>query len=126
MVEALRALGRSSEAHAAMLEHLPDIVKFAEPGKQIIAAEDFAVLLAEKGDVVTAARLIGSADALRERLNYARFRTYDAQIGRPMAAARRTLAAGEWDRAYRQGRQTPLAQALTGAWTAATQGSATS
>ena len=56
--------------------------------------------------------MIGAVDTLRERLGYARYRTYEEKIGKPLTSARRTLLETEWEQAYQAGRHLPLARAL--------------
>jgi hypothetical protein len=111
-VGVLRALGRTREAYAEMLEHLPALVQHAEQAKQLIAGQDLAALLAELGAAREAAMMIGAVDMLRERLGYARYRTYEEKIGKPVTSARRALLETEWEQAYQAGRHLPLARAL--------------
>ena len=76
-------------------------------------AEDYAAILAELGDHKLAVRLLGAADARRERLETPREAWQQTEIAEPIAKARAALSTQEWNDAYQTGRNTTIEDALT-------------
>jgi DNA-binding CsgD family transcriptional regulator len=80
--------------------HLPDIF------------ECLAVLAGEDGGCHEAARLFGTAQAVRERMSAARFKIYDAEYEVSVAAVRNALGDGDFDSAWAEGAALSTEQAI--------------
>jgi hypothetical protein len=78
----------------------------------MILAEDFGAILAELGDYESAVRLLGAADAMRERSSHPRAPAQQVEIEEPFAKARAALDAQAWEREYERGRTTTVEDAL--------------
>jgi predicted ATPase/class 3 adenylate cyclase len=113
----LREMGRLEEAHRQMHAQIPDIVRLAPPEQLIVLAEDYGAVLAEVGEHDHAVRLLGAADAMRERNGAPRSPTQDAEIARPFAGAREAMPPQRWRREYAAGQNMTVEKALTEAST---------
>ena len=71
-------------------------------------AEDYAAILADSGDYLTAVRLFGAADAMLERLGNLRYPVQEAELAQPIAKTRSSLSPTEWNTAYQAGRETTV------------------
>jgi predicted ATPase/class 3 adenylate cyclase len=108
----LREMGRLDEARRQMHNQIPQFLRLAPPEILIVLAEDYGAVLAEMGTHQAAIRLLGAADAMRERNGTPRNPIQDAEIERPFAGARAALASQTWDREYELGRNMTVEQAL--------------
>jgi tetratricopeptide (TPR) repeat protein len=112
----LRLMGRLSEAQSRMRAQFTPILRVATADLLIILAEDYAALLAELGDYPEAVRLLGAADALRDRIEMPRLPQQQEEIGRPFDNARGAMSLLEWEHAHSTGRSMGIEQALTVAY----------
>jgi tetratricopeptide (TPR) repeat protein len=108
----LRQLGRVDEANAQMLSVIPTALQLGEPILLLVLAEDLAAVVADLGDARMAARLLGAAEAMRERLSAPREPAQQSEVGPPIDRARHSLSADAWAKAYSLGRATSLSEAL--------------
>jgi hypothetical protein len=99
----LREMGRVADAHQQMRNLVPRGLEVAGPGALTALAEDYAAILAELGDYRSAARLLGAADSMRQRLGSPRHPVQAAEIAGPLATARDGLLEQEWRSAYEAG-----------------------
>jgi hypothetical protein len=88
-------------------------IGFAYANGMTYVAEDYACILADLGQAADAARLLGAADARRERIDAPRAPYVEADIEPSISKARAVLTAREWEDAYGEGRQQQLEDALT-------------
>jgi tetratricopeptide (TPR) repeat protein len=109
----LREMGRVHEALQQMREVIPDALRLADPASLVTLAEDFAAVLAELGHHQAAARLVGAADALRERDGAPRLPAQQIEIAEPLTNARTVLGREAWQQEYQHGRKTTVEDALT-------------
>jgi predicted ATPase/class 3 adenylate cyclase len=100
----LRQLGRLQEAQEHMRAIIPPILQRNSPSTLMTLAEDYSAVLADLGDHHAAVRLLGAAEALRDRFSAPRMSLQQAEIGEPIAKCRAALSAQDWDDAYRAGR----------------------
>ena len=112
MAVTLREIGRLDEAHQQMRSLVPRSLEIAGPAALAALAEDFAAILAEVGDHVSAVRLLGAADTLRERVGYPRHHLQAAEIAGSIDLTRAALSGDAWDRAYQSGRGSTMEEAL--------------
>jgi hypothetical protein len=98
-----------------MRKLVPRGIEIAGPAALTAVAEDYSAILAEVGDHASAARLLGTADSMRERLGYPRHFMQAAEIAGPIARAREALSEEAWAAAYREGRVSTLEDALRAA-----------
>ena len=91
---------------------VPRSLEVAAPGALIVLAEDYAAILAEVGEHRSAVRLLGAADAMRQRLGSPRHKMQAAEIAGPVAKTRDGLPELTWDRAYETGRGSTIEAAL--------------
>jgi tetratricopeptide (TPR) repeat protein len=108
----LRQMGRLDEAHDLMRDLVPQLLRYDVPASLTAVAEDFAAILAERGDHVLAVRLLGAADARRERLGTPRYALQQAEIAAPMAQSEKAMSPEEWHQAYQAGRIATVETAL--------------
>ncbi len=108
----LREMGRAKEAKQLMDSIVSDALALNQPDDLMAFAEDYAAVLAELGDHRRAVRLLGAADAMRERVGAPRSPMQEAEIAEPMSKCREQLDAGDWDEAYRAGRDSTIEDAL--------------
>ncbi len=113
MAAELREGGNSEEAKKQMERLIPDLLKFSAPDTLSVVAEDYAAALAELGSHQSAVRLLGSAEATRERLGTPRHPMQEADIAEAFAKARAALTSEQWDEAYGDGRNTSVEDVLT-------------
>jgi tetratricopeptide (TPR) repeat protein len=109
----LREMGRVEEAQMQMHNLIPQALQLATSTGLTALAEDYAAILAELGDHKLAVRLLGAADARRERLETPREAWQQTEIAEPIAKARAALSTQEWNDAYQTGRNTTIEDALT-------------
>jgi predicted ATPase/class 3 adenylate cyclase len=114
----LRMLGRYSEAYDIMRPVLPTAIAMNVTGNLMSCAEDFGALLAEIGETRLAAMLLGAADARHEQVGQQRLPQQDLEIAGAFEKGRAASSLAEWDEAYRQGRATPIREALVQAYDA--------
>jgi len=107
----LRLLGQLDEALAQMRSVVPEALKLDIPSGLMYLAEDFAAILAERGEARLAA-LLGTADASHETLRATGPSSQVAEIAEPMATARAALTSDEWDVAYAAGHALPIDEML--------------
>jgi predicted ATPase/class 3 adenylate cyclase len=108
----LRELGRVDEAERQMRYQMPQHLQVADPTGLIVIAEDYGAVLAELGRHTDAARLLGLADATRERNGTPRPPSQENEIREPFTRARAALAPDIWEREYRLGRNMTVDDAL--------------
>jgi hypothetical protein len=92
---------------------IPQCLQLDKPSDLTGLAEDYAAILAELGDHVPAVRLLGAAEATRERLGIPRGQFVQEEIAQPIAKTRAVLSPKEWNDAYQAGRNTTIEDALT-------------
>jgi tetratricopeptide (TPR) repeat protein len=109
---ALATAGRVDEARTLMHSLIPHTLRINESVDLMNFAEDYAAILADLGEPVPAVRLLGAADAARERFLAPRDLLQQAELADPIAKTRDALPAGEWDAAYQGGRRTSVEDAL--------------
>jgi predicted ATPase/DNA-binding CsgD family transcriptional regulator len=102
---------RVDDAEAALLRSLTDLREFALARPTVPMLEGLAAVAADRGDHGRAARLVGAADGLLERMGA---RPPSNAPGRAAVAARwrGSLAAAGADAAFAEGRQMELRQAI--------------
>jgi predicted ATPase len=110
---ALRLMGQPEEALSRLILSIPDHLRLNEPEMLVGLTEDYAAILADLGDHPAAVRLLGAADAMRERTRFPRAPGQQADIAEPLAKARAALTDHEWDAAYHAGRSISVKDALT-------------
>jgi len=108
----LRELGRVDEAERQMRYQMPQHLQVADPTGLIVIAEDYGAVLAELGRHTDAARLLGLADATRERNGTPRPPSQENEIREPFTRARAALAPDIWEREYQLGRNMTVDDAL--------------
>jgi hypothetical protein len=108
----LRMLGRNREAYEMMRPLIPTALAMSVTGNLMSCAEDFGALLAELGEIELAAMLLGAADARHDEVGQRRLPQQDLEIADAFERARAASRAADWDEAYRQGRATPIREAL--------------
>ena len=114
IASSLRQLGRADEAQRVLRPLIPQQLSLAEPISLLFMAEDYAAILAELGDHRPAVKLLGAAEAMRQRLGFPPApRWQQEEIAAPIAKAKAALSAQEWNRAYQAGRLVTVEDALT-------------
>jgi hypothetical protein len=108
----LRQAGRREEAASQMDATMPQLLRLADPEFLIVAAEDYGAVLAELGDLAAAARLLGAADAARERHSTPRHSSQAAAVEQAYAQARAALGDETWHEHYRLGSSIPVDNVL--------------
>lgn len=109
----LRMAGRVPEAAQQMRTLIPQVLSLNEPDFLVVLAEDYAAVLAELGDHHRAVRLLGAADAMRERLRFPRESMQQTDIAQPLNKTKAALTPQMWDDAYQAGRNLTVEDALT-------------
>ncbi len=109
----LRRMGSVDEAHRKMRALIPQYLRENSPLGLVAVAEGYAAILADLGEHHRAVRLIGAADAMRERLATPRPATTQDDIAGAIAKIRAALGHVEWETAYQIGRDTTVENALT-------------
>lgn len=109
----LRLMGRLQDADDQMRDVIPQALTMSEPAELAVLAEDYAGVVAELGHHGLAVRLLGAADAMRERLSTPRPDWQEAEIAEAIAKSRAALDPLEWDQAYRAGRCAAIDAALS-------------
>ncbi len=108
-----RYSGRSDLALEDFRALLPEALRLSSPDNLIINAEDVAAVLAELGHHEAAARLLGAAEATRERVRVPRDPLQQGEMEQPMSVARAALGPDVWNAAYDAGRNLSVEDALT-------------
>jgi tetratricopeptide (TPR) repeat protein len=108
----LHRMGQFEKAATQMLDRVAQILRLNTPWMLIVFAEDYAATLAELGRYHQAARLLGAADAMRDRVGSKRPPTQQIYIDQPIAKARNAVTAEEWDTYYQAGHSMTVEQAL--------------
>ncbi len=108
----LRLLGRVDEAEPLMRSLIPEVLRLKEPGETVVLAEDYGAVLAELGAYQQAVRLLGAADAMRDRLRTPRVQWQADELAEPFAKARAALTTQAWDDAHEAGRNTSVEDAI--------------
>ena len=108
----LRQMGQAAEAVTQMRVLIPQLLIVNEPKGLITTAEDFAAALADTGDRHSAARLVGAAEAARERLGIPRDPVQQDEIAPSLDRASAALGAS-WDDAYDAGHKEQVEDVLT-------------
>ena len=108
-------MGRLDEAEQRMRDQMPQYLRLADPIWLVTVAEDYGAVLAELGRHVVAARLLGSADAMRERNGTPRSLAQQNEIREPFGRAQAALGPDTWKRQYEPGRNISVEDALTDA-----------
>jgi predicted ATPase/class 3 adenylate cyclase len=109
----MRMTGQVEDAQRHMRNSIPHILRDNEPAMLMVLAEDYAAVLCDLGQHPRAVRLLGAAEAMRERLGVPRPGTQQADLAEPIAKTRAALTLEEWDDAYQAGRNTTIEDALT-------------
>jgi tetratricopeptide (TPR) repeat protein len=99
---AFREMGRVEEARRAMAGLIADTLRQRSPIMTIVLAEDYAAVLAEAGQPVSTARLMGAAEAARERTRIPRPAYQEGELREAIAMAKAAIPA-DWQRAYARG-----------------------
>ena len=108
----LRLLGRLDEAAALMRDVIAQLLDANAPGALSGTAEEYALLLADLGHHVAAAKLLGAAHAADERQGTASSAEQAAEVADVTAKARNSLPNAQWQAAYQAGRDVPIDAAL--------------
>jgi tetratricopeptide (TPR) repeat protein len=109
---ALREMGRVEEARRAMASLITDTLNQRSPIMTIVLAEDYAAVLAEAGQPTSAARLMGAAEAARERARIPRPAYQEAELRHAISMAKATIPPADWQRAYALGRTETIEDVL--------------
>ena len=115
-------MGRVEDAQRHMRDSIPGFLRDNEPRMLVVLAEDYAAVLAELGQHQRAVRLLGAAEAMRQRLGTPRPATQQADLVEPIAKTHAALTDQEWQAAYRSGSDTTVEDALTEAHAATLPG----
>ncbi|KRC91068.1 hypothetical protein ASE25_21830 [Terrabacter sp. Root85] len=107
-----REMGRAEDARHEMGLLIPAILRDPNTYRLIHLAEDYGAILSALGHHQDAARLLGAAEALRERSGYRRSPSQELSIVDVYAAGRRCLPSQDWDNSYAIGRASTVQQLL--------------
>jgi tetratricopeptide (TPR) repeat protein len=100
----LRMLGHVDDAEAALNALLPAALAIHEDTDLISIVEDYAAVLAERGqDDQAVARLMGAADAWHEEEKSPRSSIQEHEIADSIGRSRARLSTKEWQQAHREG-----------------------
>ncbi|HLL07426.1 MAG TPA: tetratricopeptide repeat protein [Nocardioidaceae bacterium] len=113
----LREMGRLADAERDFADLVTQALRIYNPAGLVTVAEDYAAVLAELGEHQQALRLLGAAEAMRERNSNPRPQSQEAEIGEPFAKVRAALSDDDWNHEYRAGYTLAIADALTEAQT---------
>jgi predicted ATPase/class 3 adenylate cyclase len=108
----LHRMGQFEKAATQMLDQAAQIVRLDTPWMLVVFAEDYAATLAELGASSDAVRLLGAADALRDRMGLERSPSQQVYIADPIAKTRDALNPEEWSASYEAGRGMTIERAL--------------
>ncbi len=108
----LRLMGRCADARLLMVQIVPQFLEFNEVANLTDLADDYAAILAELGEARLAVQLVAASEVTREDIDEPRRPSQQAEISAPLAKARRSLTATEWDEAWAYGRMTPIEKVL--------------
>jgi predicted ATPase/class 3 adenylate cyclase/tetratricopeptide (TPR) repeat protein len=108
----MRMMGRVAEADQLMRNLIPQALDFDDPQTMITLAEDYAAILAELHESRMAVRLLGAAEAQREKVGMPRHRSQQDAIAAPIARTRLELSSDEWEQTWQGGRSTSIENAL--------------
>ncbi len=109
----LRLTGRADEALEELRGLISSGLQSNDPQMLAVLCESCAADLSQLGRSQAAVRLLGAADAARERLTTRRLPLQERDVQEAMAASRAALTAQEWSAAYQEGLDTPLQDSLT-------------
>jgi hypothetical protein len=112
MAGSLSGMGDLGNAHRAFHESLPALLRIGDQETIADTAESYAGLLAAMGKNDHAVRLLGSADALRQRINMPRPPHDEAQLRANLSNCRTTLGAHACETAYQSGQNLNLEETL--------------
>jgi predicted ATPase/class 3 adenylate cyclase len=115
LAAAMLRAGRPDDAYASLATKAADIVGLGDIELTIDVIELFASIFAQRGDAGRAARLIGTAEALREQAGMP-IREPDAELlEKYIAGARDSVSAQTWDEQRRAGHSFGAEDALADA-----------
>jgi predicted ATPase len=120
MAGILRRLNRPRDAHEQLTEHIPRVLRFADAGMLIYVAETYGMMLAELGDYEHAVRLLGAADAGRDRVGMQRVEYERRELAECFGKVRANLAERLWDQMYDAGQKLTVRDVLGEAHSAVT------
>ena len=109
----LLRMGRVNQAQDQMHRHLPAFLRLANQEYLIDAAETYASLLAATGTHEHSVRLLGAADATRERIGLPRLPRNESELREELATARAALPNDRWNSENQHGRSMTVEDALT-------------
>jgi tetratricopeptide (TPR) repeat protein len=119
LTAAMLRTGRAGEAYASLHGQAADMVGLGDIELTIEVIELMAGIFSQRGDAVRAAKLLGTAEALREQAGMP-IRGPDAELLEEfLAPARGLLSADQWAEERRAGRTLNAQEALTEAGVAA-------
>jgi predicted ATPase len=98
---------RVEDAHAQMRASLELALSLRDPHFTATFAETYVHVLAKEEDPVSAARLLGAVNAMRER-DGVPSTEHDEELTAALAAAQTLIPAEEWERHYQQGHGEPV------------------
>ena len=112
LAELSLSLGRTEEARALLLEGIEVVREHGEPHPAAYALERSAALLASHGEPALAARLCGSADALRTQIASPRSPKEKEDLDRFLVGIQRAAGGKAFGEAWSAGLLVPYEQAL--------------
>jgi predicted ATPase len=108
----LRQTGRIDEAEQQFRELIPQVVRLRDMEHLAVLAEDYGAVLADSGKPERAVRLLGAADAMRQRLGISRDELQEAELAEPLEKTRTALLPQQWAATYENGRSLTVEDAL--------------
>jgi predicted ATPase len=112
LTAAMLRTGRADEAYASLRGQAAAIAALGDIELTIEIVELLAGIFSQRGDAVRAAKLLGTAEALREQAGMP-IRGPDAELlAEFLAPARGLLSADQWEQEHRAGRNLNVQQAL--------------
>jgi predicted ATPase len=111
---ALRLSGSAEESAAQLRSLIPSALTFNDPQTLSVLGECYAAALSQLDRAREAVRLLGAADATRERLMTRRPPLHEREVEESISRSRATLTAQEWDEAYQAGRSMLIRECLAG------------
>jgi predicted ATPase/class 3 adenylate cyclase len=108
----LRLLGRLDEAAGLMRDVIAQLLDANAFGELSGVAEDYALLLADLGHHIAAAKLLGAGHAADERQGTASSAGQAVEVADATAKARGSMTNAQWQAAYQAGRDVPIDAAL--------------
>jgi predicted ATPase/DNA-binding SARP family transcriptional activator len=117
---ALQELGRLTQAREMLEELFVTYDQQLATDQTIAAAESYACILSDLGLHRSAARLMGAADAMRDRLAVPRPARFRDELRVVMTRGRKELSRNGWEATYAEGRAQDLQEAIRAVREAAT------